>query len=69
MVCILNHRENECTCTTGHVPTSQISLQLPDVLGEVIKLDLGSLEEILRLRHREHTLICTGMLQQKTPKL
>lgn len=45
-------------------PTSQIFLQLPDVLAEVVKLNLSSLEEILRLRHREHTLVCAGMLEQ-----
>jgi len=45
-------------------PTSQILLQLPDVFSEVFKINLTSLEEILRLRHREHTLLCAGMLQQ-----
>lgn len=45
-------------------PTSQISLQLPDVLDQVLKLHLSSLEEILRLRQREHTLFCADMLEQ-----
>lgn len=45
--------------------TRQISLELLDVLDEVIKLDLSSLEEILRLWEWEYTLICTCMLKRK----
>lgn len=47
-------------------PTSQIFLQLPDVLGEVIELHLSSLEEFLRLGQREHALFCAGMLEQQS---
>lgn len=45
-------------------PTGQVFLQLSGVLDEVLKLHLSSLEEILRLRQREHTLVCAGMLKQ-----
>lgn len=46
-------------------PTSQISLEFSDVLGEVVKLHLSSLEDVLRLRQRKHTLLCTGMLESE----
>lgn len=45
-------------------PTGKISLQLSGVFGEVFKLDLSGLEEVLRLRQREHALVCARMLEQ-----
>lgn len=43
--------------------TSQIFLEFSEVFGEVIKLNLRSLEEVLWLWQREHTLFRTSVLQ------
>lgn len=44
-------------------PTCQISLQLSAVLGEVLKLHLRSLHEILWLAQREDTFLRAGVLK------
>ena len=49
--------------------TRQLSLQLPGVLRDIFKLDLGGLEEVLWLGQREHTLVRPCILEVgETPR-
>lgn len=57
-LCAFKPKKIKRTC-----PTSQVFLQLPGILHEVIKLHLSSLEEILRVREGEDALFCTGVLK------